>query len=154
MPAIADLPDSWRRQQFVALAAHMRRLSKLDAACALVVWTCVAAADSGAHRANLSEDSPAARAQEEVDPIEAAALAEAIAAPLLGKDGEDRSIPAPREDSGAGRKDRADRARVPRREKRPRGQWWQPTVLWWQIKPCVSREIPVGALDSDSHGSS
>ena len=37
--------------------------------------------------------------------IEAEALQEAIAAPLLGADGEDRSRPAPREESGAGRRD-------------------------------------------------
>ena len=39
------------------------------------------------------------------DAIEAAALAEAIAAPRIGPDGEDRSAPAPREASGAGRRD-------------------------------------------------
>lgn len=37
--------------------------------------------------------------------LEAAVVAEAIAAPLIGPNGEDRSVPAPREDSGAGRRD-------------------------------------------------
>lgn len=32
-------------------------------------------------------------------------MAEAIAAPLIGPDGEDRSAPAPREQTGAGRRD-------------------------------------------------
>ena len=41
----------------------------------------------------------------EQEAIEAEALREAIAAPLLGTDGEDRSRPAPREESGAGRRD-------------------------------------------------
>jgi hypothetical protein len=41
----------------------------------------------------------------EQEALEAAVLAEAIAAPLIGANGEDRSVPAPREDSGAGRRD-------------------------------------------------
>ena len=50
---------------------------------------------------------PATVAEQEPtqDAIEAAALAEAIAAPRIGPDGEDRSAPAPREASGAGRRD-------------------------------------------------
>eukprot|EP01043_Picozoa_sp_COSAG02_P018398 COSAG02_NODE_858_length_16456_cov_7.419698_13_plen_740_part_00 len=41
----------------------------------------------------------------EQEALEAAVVAEAIAAPLIGANGEDRSVPAPREDSGAGRRD-------------------------------------------------
>eukprot|EP01043_Picozoa_sp_COSAG02_P024397 COSAG02_NODE_1331_length_13215_cov_3.173058_6_plen_552_part_00 len=41
----------------------------------------------------------------EQEAIEAEAMREAIAAPLIGTDGEDRSLPAPREESGAGRRD-------------------------------------------------
>lgn len=41
----------------------------------------------------------------EQEAIEAEAMKEAIAAPLIGPDGEDRSRPAPREESGAGRRD-------------------------------------------------
>ena len=42
---------------------------------------------------------------EEQEALELEMLAEAIAAPLIGPDGEDRSVSAPREESGAGRKD-------------------------------------------------
>lgn len=43
--------------------------------------------------------------------VEAEALEEALRAPLIGRNGEDRSVPQPREASGAGRKDdlRSDR---------------------------------------------
>jgi len=41
----------------------------------------------------------------EQEKMEAAAVREALSAPLLGADGEDRSAPAPREQSGAGRRD-------------------------------------------------
>ena len=41
----------------------------------------------------------------EQEAMEAAAVAEAIAAPLVGADGEDRTAPAPRDQSGAGRRD-------------------------------------------------
>jgi hypothetical protein len=44
----------------------------------------------------------AAVGQEE---LEQAAMAEAISAPIMGADGEDRSDPAPRSESGAGRRD-------------------------------------------------
>jgi len=49
--------------------------------------------------------APPAPAPLDQEALEAAAMAEAIAAPLLGADGEDRSAPAPRAESGAGRRD-------------------------------------------------
>lgn len=59
----------------------------------------------------LSEVEKAKKTQQkhlseaEQESIEAEAMREAIAAPLIGTDGEDRSLPAPREESGAGRRD-------------------------------------------------
>ncbi len=53
-------------------------------------------------RATVSHSRAQLLEQEE---LEAEALAEALAAPLIGRNGEDRSAPAPREGSGAGRRD-------------------------------------------------
>ena len=59
--------------------------------------------------AEMGEPSSAKATHElseaEQESLEAEALAEAIAAPLIGPDGEDRTAPAPRSESGAGRRD-------------------------------------------------
>ena len=63
--------------------------------------------DSGAPGAS----APQAAGSLDQESLEAEALHEALQAPLIGSDGEDRSLPQPRTESGAGRKDdlRADR---------------------------------------------
>ena len=48
-----------------------------------------------------ASDAPAPTGED----LEAAAVAEAIAAPRIGADGEDRSVPMPRAESGVGRRD-------------------------------------------------
>lgn len=67
-------------------------------------------AEMSEHARAESRHKPSSEADQEA--IEAEAMREAIAAPLIGADGEDRSQPAPRAESGAGRRDdtRRDKA--------------------------------------------
>ena len=68
-----------------------------------------AAAMSAPKAGSAKPDSAAAASHElseaEQEALEAESLAEAIAAPLIGPDGEDRTAAAPRSESGAGRRD-------------------------------------------------
>jgi hypothetical protein len=86
--------------------AHVRQVFT---ACSLVVfgmsvWPSAPVAETTAFETCdvATEGSPSALEQEL---LERDAMLEAIAAPLIGSGGEDRSVAAPREASGAGRKD-------------------------------------------------